>query len=628
MRNRHPMIQNPNRSFIFLCCSLLLLIGGLSELRADDRPNVVIVLTDDQGYGDVAAHGNPIIKTPNIDKLFGEATSFSDYHVAPTCSPTRSALLTGHWTNRTGVWHTINGRSMLRANEVTIGQLFADGGYQTGMFGKWHLGDNYPYRAEDRGFMEVFRHGGGGVGQTPDVWDNAYFDGSYFHNGKIEPAKGFCTDFFFSQANQFIRKNAASGKPFLAYIATNAPHGPLHCPTRYLELYADQNPGIAAFYGMITNIDDNVGRTRKLLEELGIADNTIFIFTTDNGTASGARVFNAGMRGKKGSEYDGGHRVPLMIHYPARQLNQRREIKTLAHAVDVVPTLLDLCGIQPPKNLKFDGRSLKPLLDPDSKVEWEDRFLVTDSQRVRDPIKWRKSAVMSQRWRLINGTELYDIQQDPGQTKDLAGQYPEQVRKMRQFYEDWWAELEPTFAQTTEIYVGHQKAPRVSLTAHDWISNSGVPWNQSHIRRALGYSNPAQPKNRSRKSQSKGAGTNRKQVHDGHWAIKVMKTGTYRISVLRWPQESGQPITASLPPGKNVPGATRAYRATEGIAIKTGQAELRIDEKKIAAKPVEEGNKAVQFEVKLEKGSHRLSPVFLTGNGEVGAYYAIVETVN
>lgn len=622
------MIQNPNRSFIFLCCSLLLLIGGLSELRADDRPNVVIVLTDDQGYGDVAAHGNPIIKTPNIDKLFGEATSFSDYHVAPTCSPTRSALLTGHWTNRTGVWHTINGRSMLRANEVTIGQLFADGGYQTGMFGKWHLGDNYPYRAEDRGFMEVFRHGGGGVGQTPDVWDNAYFDGSYFHNGKIEPAKGFCTDFFFSQANQFIRKNAASGKPFLAYIATNAPHGPLHCPTRYLELYADQNPGIAAFYGMITNIDDNVGRTRKLLEELGIADNTIFIFTTDNGTASGARVFNAGMRGKKGSEYDGGHRVPLMIHYPARQLNQRREIKTLAHAVDVVPTLLDLCGIQPPKNLKFDGRSLKPLLDPDSKVEWEDRFLVTDSQRVRDPIKWRKSAVMSQRWRLINGTELYDIQQDPGQTKDLAGQYPEQVRKMRQFYEDWWAELEPTFAQTTEIYVGHQKAPRVSLTAHDWISNSGVPWNQSHIRRALGYSNPAQPKNRSRKSQSKGAGTNRKQVHDGHWAIKVMKTGTYRISVLRWPQESGQPITASLPPGKNVPGATRAYRATEGIAIKTGQAELRIDEKKIAAKPVEEGNKAVQFEVKLEKGSHRLSPVFLTGNGEVGAYYAIVETVN
>lgn len=283
---------------------------------ADAPPNIVLVIADDQGYGDLGHTGNPIIKTPQIDALAAESTSLTDYHVAPTCSPTRAALMTGHWTDRTGVWHTINGRSMLRENEVTLGQLLTDSGYVTGMFGKWHLGDNYPYRPEDRGFAEVYRHGGGGVGQTPDLWDNAYFDGTYFHNGKIVPAEGFCTDVFFTQARRFIKAQAQAGKPFFAYISTNAPHGPLHCPQEYLDRYPDQPAAIAAFYGMITNIDDNVGATRALLEELGIAKNTLFIFTTDNGTATGHEVFNAGMRGKKGSEYDGGHRVPFIAHWP------------------------------------------------------------------------------------------------------------------------------------------------------------------------------------------------------------------------------------------------------------------------------------------------------------------------
>ena len=177
--------------------SVVLFSALLSAVYVDaSQPNIVIVIADDQGYGDLGHTGNPVIKTPNIDALASESTSLTDYHVAPTCSPTRSALMTGHWTDRTGVWHTINGRSMLRANEVTLGQLLKDNGYTTGMFGKWHLGDNFPYRPEDRGFDEVYRHGGGGVGQTPDVWDNAYFGGSYFHNGEIVPAEGFCTDVF------------------------------------------------------------------------------------------------------------------------------------------------------------------------------------------------------------------------------------------------------------------------------------------------------------------------------------------------------------------------------------------------------------------------------------------------
>ncbi len=235
--------SNPATTATTLSLRISLLIVGffVSSGLAAAPTNIVFVISDDQGYGDLGCTGNPIIKTPHIDQLASESSGLSDYHVAPTCSPTRCSLLTGHWTNRTGVWHTIMGRSMLRENEVTVGQMFADAGYETGMFGKWHLGDNYPYRPEDRGFTEVFRHGGGGVGQTPDVWDNAYFDGSYFHNGEIVPAKGFCTDVFFAQANAFISKCAKQQKPFFAYISTNAPHKPLHCPRKYLEMYEGQS---------------------------------------------------------------------------------------------------------------------------------------------------------------------------------------------------------------------------------------------------------------------------------------------------------------------------------------------------------------------------------------------------
>lgn len=580
-----------------------LLLTLSTALAFSQKPNIVIVITDDQGYGDLACHGNPVIKTPHLDKLHNESTVLTDYHVAPTCSPTRAALLTGHWTNRTGVWHTIQGRSMIRENEVTLGQHFSSD-YATGMFGKWHLGDNYPYRPEDRGFTEVYRHGGGGVGQTPDLWDNSYFDGNYFHNGKIVPAKGFCTDVFFNNANDFIKTNAAAKKPFLAYISLNAPHGPLHCPQKYLDLYKDQKNNIAAFFGMITNIDENVGKTRKLIKELGIEENTIFIFTTDNGTATGRNIFNAGMRGGKGSEYDGGHRVPMFVHWPAAGLNQHRKIGTLSHAVDLLPTLLDVCEVSNKGDVKFDGLSLKNLFDSDASAEWPDRYLVTDSQRVVDPVKWRKSAVMSQQYRLINGKELYDIKADPGQKKDIAKNKPNRVKKMRAFYDAWWSELEPTFAQTTEIYLGHPDHPSVTMTAHDWL-NISPPWNQGHIR--------------------KGQGAQTKQF-GGHWAVKVLKEGTYKVSFRRWPTEANHPITAPLPPGKDVPGASKAFRANDGVSLKMTTASLRINGKEIASKPVGEKDAVITFTTTLTKGSHALAPVFISEKGETGAFYCIVET--
>ena len=600
--------------------SVVLFSALLSAVNVNaSQPNIVIVIADDQGYGDLGHTGNPVIKTPNIDALASESTSLTDYHVAPTCSPTRSALMTGHWTDRTGVWHTINGRSMLRANEVTLGQLLKDNGYTTGMFGKWHLGDNFPYRPEDRGFDEVYRHGGGGVGQTPDVWDNAYFGGSYFHNGEIVPAEGFCTDVFFRQARKFIKKQVEAGQPFFAYISTNAPHGPLHCPQKYLDMYPSQSQKIAAFYGMITNIDDNVGATRKFLKELGVSDNTLFIFTTDNGTATGNEVFNAGMRGKKGSEYEGGHRVPFIAHWPAAGWNTMHQCDILCHAVDVVPTVVGLAGGKKPQSLRWDGVSIETLLDPKQDADIGDRMLVTDSQRIRDPIKWRKTAVMSQQWRLINGEQLFEIKKDPGQEKDVAADHPQQVKKMKDFYDGWWAELEPTFLETTEIYLGAQEAPRVTLTCHDWIGGT-PPWNQHMVRAALGY----RPKTSGKKKQT--GGDSSEEASGSFWAVKVLKSGEYNFELRRWPTEANKPLVSSLPAGAAVPGASKAFRETPGEAIPVVSAGLRINGDVKAVSSVAEGKPSgVQMSLSLQPGSYELAPFFKTKDGkEVGAYYCIV----
>lgn len=465
---------------------VLILLSNGATFAAEQLPNVVFVITDDQGYGDLGFTGNPIVKTPHLDKLAGESVWLEDFHVAPSCSPTRSSMLTGRWTNRTGVWHTFFARAMMYADEVTIADHFQAAGYATGMFGKWHLGDHYPYRPQDRGFDLAYCIRGGATGVTADYWDNDYFDDHHFRNGQATPSTGYSTDVFFAESQRFIKEQVERERPFFAWIATTAPHKPWVCPPKYSRLYPDENRNAAAFYGMLTNIDHNIGRLRAFLEELDAADNTIFIFTTDNGSV-GPRTFNAGMRGGKISPYEGGHRVPFALHWPDGGYSKHVRVKELTHMVDVLPTLLDLCGVKPSREIALDGRSMRQLLSGagDRSFDWESRVVVSDSQRVQHPRKWKDSSVMSGRWRLINGKELYDIRTDPGQKYDIADEHPHQVARLRAWYENWWAELEPTFSRTSQLYVGSPQTPELKITALQWI-NQPPPWNQGLIRRGGG----------------------------------------------------------------------------------------------------------------------------------------------
>jgi arylsulfatase A-like enzyme len=593
-------MTNHIRLLTVLLACLCASCGAVAE-----RPNIVIVLTDDQGYGDLSSHGNPVLKTPNIDAFRADSVRLADYHVAPTCSPTRSALQTGHWTNRTGAWHTIMGRSLLKEKEVTMGQVFQDAGYETGLFGKWHLGDNYPFRPEDRGYTEVMRLGGGGVGQTPDVWDNSYFDGSYFHNGEREAVQGFCTDVWFDYAKRFIKAQKQSGKPFLAVIATNAPHGPMHAPEADSAAYADLPIDVANFYGMIANIDGNFGSLRTFLEEEGLAENTIVVFTTDNGSTGGGNfnaLFNAGMRGRKGSEYDGGHRVPFFVRWPEGGLAGGRDVEPITAHVDVLPTLIDLAGVPAPQGVKFDGVSIRALLEG-GVTDWADRMLVTDSQRVKDPIKWKQSAVMTSRWRLINGVELYDMDADPEQQHDVAAQNPESVERLRNFYEEWWAELEPTFADAAAIYLGHAAGNPAYLTAHDWITDGSSPWNQGMIREGM-----------------TGA------ENTGYWNVEIAAKGEYEIRLRRWPDGVNVAMSAGLPAGEDVPGV-QAYRARPGTAIAVTRASIEIGGQQGEQTVAPDDEEAV-FRLQLEPGRSRLLTRFYDADGqEFGAYFAVVRKI-
>lgn len=415
------------------------------------RPNIILVMTDDQGYGELSCHGNPILKTPNLDRLWSESVRFTDFHVSPTCAPTRAALLTGRHEFRSGVTHTIFERERLSLKATTLAQTLKNANYATGIFGKWHLGDEAAYQPDRRGFDEVFIHGAGGIGQTypgscGDAPGNTYFDPAILHNGKFEKTRGFCTDVFFEQATQWIEKRRTQPQPFFAYITPNAPHAPYVCPDAYLKPYEGLglNKDAMAYYGMISNIDDNIGRLLSKLKEWEIERETLVIFMTDNGHSI-ANLYNAGMRSAKGTPYQGGTRVPLFVRWTGT-LPAGVDVNALAAHVDIVPTLTELAGAKNPEGMKLDGRSLAPLLK-NAGAPWPDRALITHVGRWEkgkaSDSKYSKCAVRNSRFRLINNTELYDIQADPAEKRNVIADHPDVVAAMRAAYDQWWQEILP-----------------------------------------------------------------------------------------------------------------------------------------------------------------------------------------
>jgi arylsulfatase A-like enzyme len=350
-------------------------------LLAKTRPNVLIVMTDDQGYPELSVHGNPVLQTPNLDKLHGQSLRLSDFHVTPMCTPTRGQLLTGIDAARNGAANVSSGRALLRAEIPTMANYFGDAGFATGMFGKWHLGANYPYRPQDRGFQESVWFPSSSIPSVPAYWGNDYFDDVYTKNGKAEQFKGYCTDVFFHEAKTFMANSVRAGKPFLCYLPTNTPHGPFNPKPKDRALIAKRledpqfdhldkglKKRLAAYLGMIVNIDDNMGDLMQFLDNEGLADNTILIFMTDNGSLLGPQYFNAGMRGMKTELWEGGHRVPCFIRWPDGNLAVSQDIGGLTQVQDILPTLLELCGIKPASEPGLDGMSLVPVLRGEDSV--------------------------------------------------------------------------------------------------------------------------------------------------------------------------------------------------------------------------------------------------------------------
>jgi arylsulfatase len=438
-----------------------------ADSLAGSKPNVVLIITDDQGYPPVGRHGHPWIETPNLDRLYDTSIRFTRFLVSPTCSPTRSALMTGRHPMKNGVTHTILERERMTLQATTLPQVLKTAGYTTGIFGKWHLGDEEPYQPHNRGFDETFIHGAGGIGQAyncscADAPGNKYFDPVIRHNGSFVKTKGFCTDVFFTAAMGWIKQVRDERAPLFAYITTNAPHGPFIAPPENTKRFTDLGfgPQQAGFYGMIENIDENVGRLIQKLEAWNLLENTLIIFMSDNGMTGGGsgrgvigrtpdgtplEFYDAGMKGLKGSADEGGVRVPFFVRWDGH-IQPGRDIDRIAAHIDILPTLAALAGAKSPEG-QVEGRDLSPLI-VDAQAEWADRYLFTHRGRWKtgsnpDDFQWKGFAVRNQRFRFVANNALFDMEKDPGQTTNVMDQFPEVVEKMRAAYDAWWKETRP-----------------------------------------------------------------------------------------------------------------------------------------------------------------------------------------
>jgi arylsulfatase len=468
---------------------IALLLAPLAALHAVDvpkpaKPNIILVMPDDVGYGDYACLGNPIIRTPSVDAFKKQGLLFTQFHASPTCSPCRSALLSGRHEFKNGVTHTIFERERMSLNTFTLPQMLKTVGYTAGIFGKWHLGDETPYQPDRRGFDEVYIHGGGGIGQTypgscGDAPGNKNIDPTLWHNGKFEKTKGYCTDLFFAQAIRWMDAKHQAKQPFFAYIALNAAHVPHVVPKEYYQQYLGK-PGVteatAKFFGMIENIDTNFGVLLAKLKEWGIEENTLVIYLGgDNGGSAGVKIFNAGMKGGKGALYQGGTRTPCFFRWPAGGLPAGAECDALSAHLDLFPTLAEITGALLSDEVKkqVEGRSFFPLFK-NPKAQLVDRTLVHHVGRWAKgkaaDSKYAKCAIQNSRFTLVNNTELYDLKTDPGETKNVIAEYPDVVASLRAAYDQWWNDAQPLLVNENAV------GPRINpFKERYWRQFGGSP---------------------------------------------------------------------------------------------------------------------------------------------------------
>ncbi len=523
--------------------ALCVACGGGAE-APDDRPNIIVIITDDQGWAQVGWHGDEVLQTPHLDALAADSLEMRRFYVSPVCAPTRAALMTGRYNYRTGVVDTYLGRAMMDPAEVTVAEMLGSAGYRTGIFGKWHLGDNYPQRTVDQGFQESVVHKGGGIGQPSDPPGSDYFDPILFHNGTQKQYEGYCTDVYFDELINWIGQG--NGAPFFAYVPTNAPHSPYLVPDSYREPYVEQglDDKDARIYGMITNIDDNVGKLVDHLRTVGILDATLLIFMTDNGPTT--RRYHAGLRAQKTSVYDGGIRVPFIAHWPERL--SARQIEDLGAHIDVTPTLLSVSGTEPPEGVQFDGIDLLPLWDG-TVSELPERTYFVQAHRGNEPELYRAFAAVEQRYKLVQpisfrdpapddaALELYDLIDDPGEETDLAGEKPEEVARLKAAYEAWFQDVsESRGYEAVPFAIGSDAQPHVTLTRQDWRPQTPDGWGRGDRVR-------------------------------GHWVLESHSEGPYDVAVTL-----AEPATSAA-------SVRIAFRDMERQAdVATGMSEVRFGE--------------------------------------------------
>ncbi|MBP1841264.1 sulfatase-like hydrolase/transferase [Formosa algae] len=581
--------------------------------QTQERPNVIFVMPDDISHSSFSYYKKNAPRTPNIDMLGDESVRLTDFHVSPSCSPTRGALLTGRPSDVVGVWHTINGRNMMRADEITMADIFKANGYATGLFFKWHLGDNYPFRPKDRGFDYVAWIKGGGTGQQPDYWGNTNNEAHMWvndtlvemtdENDGIEGA--FTTNFFMNRAMDFMEDNIEKNKPFFAYIPLGTAHAPHVLPP-------DAREGVSAKNGTIENIDKNMGRLMKFLDDKGIADNTILIFTTDNG-AGGY------LRGGKGSNYDGGTRVPCFVRWEAGNLGGQgkgRDVTPLTAHIDWLPTFMDILELKDvpnrPEKLKIRGRSFKPFLDNNTAndpVDYKNRAVVINDMWTEFPEKYKKLSVKKDnwegdtilnKWRLIRNSkdadwELYDVLVDEKQEHNIISnpKYNELVAELKAEYEVWWKLVEARSNEYTRIIIGNENEPETDLHAHDF--HGTVIWHQDDVK--------------------KGA------TGSGFIAVEFDKAGTYNFDLRRWPKEIENETTLTSA------GSGKALNIKTARVKIWNEDTVYVDEKK-EVNPNADG---VKFNIKnLPKGPAFIQTWFYNAAGEMegAVYYNYVERVN